>query len=155
MNRGVGIKKFLVIALMTTIILLTDVVQAAHSTQENFNHILNTCVSALKDTDDYVDVMKKGDDKVISLRRQDCDSLQETLQFFQHNSTEGAESMSYILTARCVLVARSAKLGYYLDAIKAYRSGNSALVEEYKRRMVKANQEAEQYRIKFLNTYGY
>ena len=148
-------KKILTVALMTLMLCVVSVAQAAHSSRENFNHILKVCVSALKETDDYVDVMKKGNDQVIALRRRDCDSLEETLQFFLHNSAEGAESMSCLLKASCVLVARSAALGYYLDVIKAYRAGNSALVEEYKRRMVKANREAEQFRIEFLNTYGY
>lgn len=150
-------KKFLSVALIFLVMCVSGGVAQAvvHSTRENFNYILKMCVSALKDTDDYVEVIKKGDDKVIALRRQDCDSLQETLEFFMNNSAKGAESMNCILTASCVLMARSAALGYYLDAINAYRAGNSALVEEYRRRMLKANQEAEQFRIEFLNKYGY
>lgn len=149
-------KTFLSVALFALICLYGSIVQAVtHSTQENFNHCFKMCISAINETADYIEVLKKGNDEVISMRQQDCSSLAESLGFLSNYTAEGAESKICILETRTILLARSLTLGYYLDAMNAYRARNIGLFEEYKRRMAKSSREAEQFRQEFLNKYGY
>lgn len=123
-----------------------------HSTQGNFTAALKMCVSALNETEDYYEVMKKGDDAVIYLRQKDCERLEESLGNFK---ADGAESLTLLLDARLILQGRGMALGYYLSAIEAYRAGKIALYEEYGRRLQKTFKEAENDRKNFRAKYGY
>lgn len=149
-------KNFLSTMLVVFICASYNVAQAAnHSTQENFNYVFRTCLSAIYETDDFADVMRKGNDDVIEIRRQDCWRLDESMGTLLDYSAKGKESIVCVWETRVILVARGTALGYYLDAMNAYRSGNVGLYDEYGRRMAKAWNEAERDRQNFRNKYGY
>ena len=70
-------------------------------------------------------------------------------------SAKGTESKVCALETRVMLQSRELALGYYLDAMNAYRAGNAGLYEEYGRRMAKSWNEAERDRQNFRNKYGH
>lgn len=149
-------KHFLSAMLTMFIYAACSIAQAVtHSTQENFNYVLKMCISAIYETDDFADVMRKGNDDVIEIRRQDCWRLEEPIGLLSDYSAKGAESRTCALETRVMLQSRGLALGYYLDAMNAYRAGNVGLYDEYGRRMAKAWNEAEKDRQNFRNKYGY
>lgn len=149
-------KNFLSTMLVVFICASYNVAQAVeHSTQENFNYVFRTCLSAIYETDDFAEVMRKGNDDVIEIRRQDCWRLEESIGVLSQQTAKGAESRTCALETRVMLQSRGLALGYYLDAMNAYRSGNVGLYDEYGRRMAKAWNEAERDRQNFRNKYGY
>ena len=146
-------KKYVIAILLLVMFFLNGICQAAvHSTQENFNIALKQCISALNDTEDYYEVMKRGDDAVIYLRQKDCELLEESLGHFK---ADGAESLTLLLETKLILQGRGLSLEYYLSAMDAYRAGRIALYEEYRRRLEKSFKEAEIDRKKFRAKYGY
>lgn len=149
-------KNFFLSALIMLMCVSGGVAQAVnHSTQENFNFVFQICTSAINETADYYDVLKKGNDNVIDLRRRYCKVTEETLSDFMHNSAQGAESKVCVLDTISIIQGRGLILSYYLSAMNAYRAGNMALYEEYRQLLQKSFNEAERDRQNFKAKYGY
>lgn len=149
-------KKFLAVTLIVLICVSGGIAQAVvHSTRENFNYVFKTCISAINETEDYSKLIIDGNYDVALIRRRDCDILEDSIGFLSDNSAEGAESMVCALETRVILQARYAALDYYISALEAGVAGKMNVFEEYKRKMLKSIEEAEQFRQAFRNKYGY
>ena len=149
-------KKILISMLIILLCVSGNMAQAVvHSTQENFNFVFHICTSAINETSDYYDLLQKGDDNMIDIRRRNCSVLEETLLDFSHTHAQGAESTVCVLETILIIQGRGLSLEYYLSAIKAYRAGNMALYEQYKQLLQKYFNEAERDRQNFRNKYGY
>lgn len=149
-------KKFLLALMFATICAYCSTAQAVvHSTKENFDFVFQICTSAINETSDYYNLLKKGDDNLIDIRRRNCNVLEETLLDFSHTHAQGAESKVCVLDTLLIIQGRGLSLEYYLSAIKAYRAGNMSLYEEYRQMLQKSFNEAERDRQAFRNKYGY
>ena len=76
-------RKYLLVALIMLICVSGGVVQAVtHSTQENFNVCFKMCFSGINDTADYATLINNGNYDVVVIRQRDCDTIQNSLEFF-------------------------------------------------------------------------
>lgn len=126
-----------------------------HSTQENFNQVFQNCVSAINETSDYTDLINNANFDVVVIRKEDCARHQNILEFYWKEMSHGKEAGECALLATIIMQERGLTLGYYMDAVDAYRSNRMNLYEEYIRKMYAYNKSAEQARQEFRTKYGY
>ena len=150
-------KKSILVTLTTFFVFNFSIAQAVnHSTQENFNYCFQMCVSAINDTEDYADLIMNRNHDVAVIRRQDCNTLKETLEFFWHNdSAKGAESLTLMIETTTIILERYLTLDYFISALDAGVAGNMTLFEEYKRKMLQSLESSLRLRQDFKSKYGY